>query len=381
MASNTEVDFGFNRRVRGAVGRLRDDWLLIVESTVAATVAWIIDTRVLQQPQPFFAPAAALLVLGQVRGQRIRRAVEVVFGVAGGVLVADVVVQALGRHATLTIFTVVVLTLGLAIAVGATGVFVVQASLSALYLVVVPPPTHTVVPVRFVDALVGGGIALVISQLAVVLDPLAGLDRELRRLFHELASIVEDLADALDRHDEEAAQAVLARARRADSSVTRLRAAVSAADEGLRLHVRRRQHHGGVQAVDAGVGQLDFVVRNVRVLARAGLILTRQPVTAPPELAGALRSLAAAMAEIDQAFTAELAGSSDAARRHVARAQQIALDAVRVAGRLLPDSPPLPLVMIVGQVRMTVIDLLRGAGVDPNETLVRVDEALGLPPL
>jgi hypothetical protein len=37
--------------------------------------------------------------------------------------------------------------------------------------------------------------------------------------------------------------------------------------------------------------------------------------------------------------------------------------------------------MIVGQVRMTVIDLLRGAGVDPNETLVRVDEALGLPPL
>ena len=61
--------------------------------------------------------------------------------------------------------------------------------------------------------------------------------------------------------------------------------------------------------------------------------------------------------------------------------EQVALGAVRVAGRLLPESPPLPVVMIVGQVRMTVIDLLRGAGVDAGETLVRVDEALGLPPL
>src|SRR4051812_28327879 len=128
MASNTEVEFGFNTRVRAAAGRLHDGWPLIVESTVAATLAWIIDTRLLHQPQPFFAPAAALIVLGQVRGQRIRRAVEVVFGVAGGVLVADLVVQALGRNATWTVFTVVVLTLSLATAVGASGVFMVQAS-------------------------------------------------------------------------------------------------------------------------------------------------------------------------------------------------------------------------------------------------------------
>jgi uncharacterized membrane protein YgaE (UPF0421/DUF939 family) len=381
MASNTEVEFGFNTRVRAAAGRLRDGWPLIVESTVAATLAWIIDTRLLHQPQPFFAPAAALIVLGQVRGQRIRRAVEVVFGVAGGVLIADLVVQALGRNATWTVFTVVVLTLSLATAVGASGVFMVQASVSALYLIVIPPPTHTLVPVRFVDALLGGGIALVISQLAVARDPLAALDRELRRLFHELASIVADFADALEGHDEQAAQAVLTRARNADSTVTRLRAAVSAADEGLRLHVRRRQRRGGVRAVDASLGELDFVVRNVRVLARAGVILTRQPVTAPPELADALRSLATAMTEVDEAFTAELAGSPDAAQRHVGRAQQVALHAVRVAGQLLPDSPPLPLIMIVGQVRMTVIDLLRGAGVDASETLIRVDEALGLPPL
>jgi hypothetical protein len=37
--------------------------------------------------------------------------------------------------------------------------------------------------------------------------------------------------------------------------------------------------------------------------------------------------------------------------------------------------------MIVGQLRSTAIDLLRGAGVDDSEILARVNEALGLPPV
>ncbi|MEK8105483.1 FUSC family protein [Micromonospora sp. M12] len=85
--------------LRTAGGRLRHGWRPVVEATLAATVAWLLATRLLGHPQPFFAPAAALIVLGQARGQRIRRAVEVVLGVAAGVLVADLVVQALGRAA------------------------------------------------------------------------------------------------------------------------------------------------------------------------------------------------------------------------------------------------------------------------------------------
>jgi uncharacterized membrane protein YgaE (UPF0421/DUF939 family) len=79
--------------LRISIGRLRQGWLVVVESTAAATVAWLVDTRFIGHPQPFFAPAAALIVLAQLRGQRTRRAVEVILGVAGGVLVADVVAQ------------------------------------------------------------------------------------------------------------------------------------------------------------------------------------------------------------------------------------------------------------------------------------------------
>jgi uncharacterized membrane protein YgaE (UPF0421/DUF939 family) len=364
-----------------SLARLRQGWLPVVESTVAATVAWLVATRLLDHPQPFFAPAAALIVLGQARGRRMWRAVEVILGVAGGVLVADLVVQALGARASWTVFIVILLTLTLAVAIGASTISMVQAAVSALYLVVVAPPAGSLVPFRFVDALVGGGVALVASQLIVARDPVAPLVRESRRTFGELASVIEDVAGALQRHDEAAALRALDRARRADAAVERLRTAVLAAREALRLPVRRRQHRRGLRTVDVAVNQVDYVVRSVRVLARAGVTLVRLPVAPPPELGVALRALAVAACAVDEVFAAELTGAVDVAYQHAERADAAALDAVRTVGRLLGGSPPLPLVVIAGQVRTTAIDLLRAVGVDDVEVLGRVDEALGLPPI
>lgn len=369
------------RRLRVAVARLRKGWLLVVESTAAATVAWLLDTWLIGHPQPFFAPAAALIVLGQVRGQRLRRAVEVIVGVAGGVLVADVVAQALGPHTTWTIFTVILLTLSLAVAIGASTVSLVQAAVSALYLVVVAPSTPTAVPLRFVDALIGGAVALVASQLAAARHPVAPLVRESRLVFDELASILEEVAAALDAHDQTAARQALDRARRADAAVARLQSAVLAAGEALWFHVGRRQHLGGVHAVDAATRQVDYAVRNVRVLARAGVTLARLPATPPPELGDALRSFAAAVRAVDGALAAELTGSDEAVQRCTEQAETAAFEALRAAGRLLPEGPPLPLVMIVGALRSTAIDLLRGVRADDVAILGGVDGALGLPPV
>ncbi|MFD0820868.1 aromatic acid exporter family protein, partial [Micromonospora zhanjiangensis] len=262
---------------RTAFGRLRDGWLPVVEATLAATVAWVIDTRLIGHPQPFFAPAAALIVLGQARGQRMRRAVEVVLGVAAGVLVADLVIQALGPRTTWTIFTVILLTIGLAVAIGASTVTVVQAAVSALYLVVIAPSAETWVPFRFVDALIGGGVAVVASQLVSARDPLAPLVAEARQTFGALAVLVDRITEALQDHDEPAARTALTEARGMDTAVDRLQDEVQAAGEALRLNVRRRRHIGRVRAVDASTRQVDYAVRNVRVLARAAVTLSRLP--------------------------------------------------------------------------------------------------------
>lgn len=368
--------------LRVAVGRLRHGWRPVVEATLAATVAWILATRLLGHPEPFFAPAAALIVLGQARGQRLRRAVEVVLGVAGGVLVADLVIQALGRGSTGTVFTVILLTVVLAAAVGATGVSLVQAAVSALYLVVVAPPTEGLVPFRFVDALIGGGIALAASQLVDARRPLAPLVAEVRSTFDEMAGLLTDIADALNRHDEPAARAALGHAREMDARVDRLREEVLAAGEALWLHLRRRRHIGRLRSVDTSIRQVDYAVRNVRVLARAGVTLTRQPTAVPADLGVALRSLAAAVRAAGEALAADLQGRDDVADRHAARADRAALVAVRTAGGLFTPGRSLPLVMIIGQVRATAIDLLRGVSADDDRTVLgRVDEAVGLPPL
>jgi hypothetical protein len=61
------------------------------------------------------------------------------------------------------------------------------------------------VPLRFVDALVGGVVALVASQLAAGRDPVAPLVRESGQVFDEFACVLEQVAAALDRQDQTAA--------------------------------------------------------------------------------------------------------------------------------------------------------------------------------
>ncbi|MET8908143.1 FUSC family protein [Micromonospora sp. NPDC004551] len=363
--------------VREAAGRLRRGWLPVVEATLAATVAWILATRLVGHPQPFFAPAAALIVLGQARGQRMRRAVEVVLGVAAGVLVADLVVQALGPRTTWTVLTVILLTVALAVAIGASSVTVVQAAVSALYLVVVSPPTESLVPFRFVDALIGGAVAVVASQLVDARRPLAPLVSEFRHTFEELAGVLGEIADALDRGDDAAALAALERARHADAGVERLRGAVRAAGEALRLNVRRRRHLGRLRSVEGSIRQIDYAVRNVRVLARAAVTLTRGPAPVPAELGGAVRTLAEAVRSAGDALAADLTGQDAVADAHAERVDVAALEAVRAAGRLFTPGETLPLAMIIGQVRATAIDLLRGVRGDDDATvLTRVDAAV-----
>jgi len=364
----------------GSLGRLREGWPFVAEATAAATAAWIIDTRFLGQPRPFFAPAAALIVLGQVRGQRLLRALEVVLGVAGGVLLADAVAGALGRNTTLTIFIVTALTLTLAVAVGGSAVFIVQSAVSAIYVAVVAPPTSGLIPHRFFDALVGGGVAVVVSQVVVARDPLARLVRQTAATFDELAGILEHIASAIDRRDTTMARQALDQARRADNSVADLRSAVSAAREALWFRLDRQRRLDRVQIVDTATSQLDLVQRGIRVLARTGVTVARLPTAPPPEVGAAIRSLATAVEAVKQALNRRVTGASDA-RPDADLAELAALEAVRTAGRLVPDVATLPVVSIVGQLRMSAIDLLRGAGRDDIEVLSRVDEALGLPPV
>jgi hypothetical protein len=72
--------------------RLRANGWSVVQSAVAASVAYLLAIFVLGHERPFFAAIAAVICLGVTLGQRARDAVEVVFGVAFGLMVADLLV-------------------------------------------------------------------------------------------------------------------------------------------------------------------------------------------------------------------------------------------------------------------------------------------------
>jgi hypothetical protein len=116
---------------RTAAGRLRRQWRFVLEASLAASIAFLISYRVLGHPQPFFAPASAVIVLGAARGERRGRAVEVLLGVAFGVLAADVVAAWLGPGTTVTVLVVIALTSTVAVLLGGSGILLVQALVSS----------------------------------------------------------------------------------------------------------------------------------------------------------------------------------------------------------------------------------------------------------
>jgi uncharacterized membrane protein YgaE (UPF0421/DUF939 family) len=377
--------------------RLRDGWLRITEATLAATLAWLVAAHLLGHEQPFFAPASALIVLGVTQGQRLQRAVEIVVGVAVGVLVADLITRALGAQTIWSLMTVTLLTLTAAIFLGGGPLLAVQATVSALYATVVAPPGSGLVPTRFVDALVGGALALLVNQLPLHRDPMATLLSEAGKVFDGLSAILVDTADALAAHDPRAARAALDRARGTDPAVSALETALEVGQDALRLDPLRRRRQGLLRRYEDVTREVDYAARNVRVLARAVVAATREPTRLPRALADALRQLALAVTALSADVTskgdtpraARRAATGNAERGHDAAGlaldrpspeavQKLAVDAVKRARSALTPESPLPVAMIVWQVRSTAVDLLRGTGLELAAVLDAIDEALGV---
>lgn len=357
--------------------RFKGQWLFVVQATIGATLAWVIATKVLSHPQPFFAPAASLIVLNQARGQRMRRAVDIWIAVAAGVLIADLVAGALGRRSTLTILVVVMVTLALSVVFKASPFAMAQATTSGLYVVVIVPTAHSWIPLRFVDALVGGGVALAISQLATFRDPLAPLKAEVRATCQSLPSVFEEMADAIEAVDESRAREAFDKAGDIGAAVESMQTAASAAGESLLLHHGRRAHLGAVRSVETLSKQIDHVAQSTTSLARTILFLTRRTSTPQTELAESVRALSEASSMTGSSLSARLAGNDEEADAYALQIVSQALASVEKAAQTVEETGSVAVTIVVGQVRMTAIDFMRIALDDDTTVLQKVDEAFG----
>jgi Fusaric acid resistance protein-like len=350
--------------------RLRVAWRSVLQAGVAAGVAWVIATEVFGHDQPFFAPVSAIITLGLTVSERGRRAVEIAIGVALGIAVGDLLVLGIGVGAA-QLSLVVMLATALALFLGSGQMLATQAAVSAALVATLQPPTEGVTFERFLDALTGGGIALVVNALVLPADPVRMIRGPLRELVGELAATLDDIAEAILERDRHLAENALLRARGIDELSVRFTEAVDVSRETTLYALPRRRLRGRVEGYVDVAAQMDLAVRNVRVLARAAIRGVRLDENVPPETADALRELSAAVRAAGDAL--DDPGATERVRRH-------ALNAAATATLVLESTGNLSISVIVGQVRSTATDLVAATGMDTEKAFeaVRraVDEAL-----
>lgn len=347
--------------------RLRGNGWAILQTAAAASLAYFLARVVLGHETPFFAPIAAVISIGITLGQRGRRVFELVFGVAVGLAVADLLVIFIGTGAA-QIAVVVLLAMGAAVFfVG--GVLVAnQAAISALLVVVLQPPDVGFSPDRFLDALVGGCVALAISSLFPI-NPERLAERAAGPVFRELVEVLEEISEALADGDRERAERALERARSLDDTgARRFAETISAGRETARLAPSRRRALKHLELYAAVGSRLDLAIINTRVLARGAANAVRAAGSMPEPLPGAVRELARAVSALESYL--EESGEPEEARR-------CALRAAGDATRLLQERHDLASSVLVGQIRAAAVDLLRSTGLDQSEALDLLESSAG----
>jgi hypothetical protein len=360
------------QRLRSGALRLRSSWLPILQTAVAACLAWFLAVLILGQERPTFAPIAAVIALGLAVGERGRRAVELTLGVAFGVALADLLVYVVGVGA-LQAGAVVVLAMGMAVFLGGGDVGVKEAAISALIIMITFRSSQAGFPIeRFLEALIGGGTALLINALLPV-NPERMVEDAAFPVFAESAAVLEEVADALEDGDVGRAQRAYVKAREIDARVSGLKEAVAAGRETARLAPPRRGSLGHMELYAGAADQIDLMVRDVRALARAALSVVQPEESAPERLLAAIRLLARAT----EALAAYLQTSGvppDETRR-------LALEAAKEASTLLEEHEDLARNLgvngLVDQIHSSAVDLIGGTGMDRSEALLALEEATG----
>ncbi len=349
---------------------LRFASLRIVQICLAAGAAWLIADKVIGHYQPFFAPISVVLVLGLAIEQRGRRAYEIALGVALGIAIADLIVNVTGTG-TWQLMLVIGLAVSAAVLAGGGVLLVNQAAISAVLVATLPAPDLVDSTHRFIDALVGGGVALTANAITPV-DPVRLVRRYLEPLLSRLSGTLVDIADALDHNSHEEIVAALERARGLDPAVREMKIAVEAGQETISLAPTRRRFRGRVDQLAAAAEPIDLMIRNTRVLARGCQRAIDLDENIPPVVSDSIRDLATAVARLDQHLGGAPARSAT---------RESALRAAAKATAALEETSNLSVSVIVGQIRSAATDLLLSLGMSSEDALKEVrsaQERLGL---
>lgn len=209
-----ERDRGWEPLVAYAQSRIRSGWVRArgavvpnTQSAIAATIAWLICRYVIGQPHPIFGAIACYLAMGFSRNRQPRRVLEIGLGATFGVAVGDIVVRLVG-FGWWQLLLIMLVTPLVARFIDRADLMTFQSTINAMVVasmaswVLADGQTATGMA-RWVDALVGAGVALVASIILptdITTRPRRYASTAILRLADALAAIGEGLSKGDGNH-------------------------------------------------------------------------------------------------------------------------------------------------------------------------------------
>lgn len=314
--------------------RLRGVWWPIIQTSVAAGLAWYITHDLLGHPQPFFAPIAAAVCLSASNLLRGQRAVQMLVGVVLGIGVA-IAVQSLAGTGAIAVGLVVLAALTLARIIGAGFLaqglmFYNQAAASAVLVIAVSNSSNG--PERLFDAVVGGGIALVLSILLFPTAPLPLLTNSMKAVAAALRDELRHVQRLATGSTPADARAALDPSEHISRALSGLAQSRSTARQIVRASPRLWRQRPQVNDADRRAAGLVLLASDVVSLGRVVAAVGHPGRDVPVELGDAIGELASALAVLADPGQH---GCADAAGK---AAQADRLTASVLAGTALPVS-------------------------------------------
>ena len=333
------------------IERWRQRAFMIVQCAVTAGLAWLIASLLLGHEVPYFAAAAAILVLGVAYGQRLRRGVDVAIGVTLGVALGDLWLVLFGAGVWQVVL-VCAIAMSLATLVGAGPLITTQAGANSIaVLVMAPSPIYGFE--RWLDAVIGSTLALLVATVAPS-GPLRKPGEVAAKVVAGMAETLEAAADALAANDEHAASAVLDRVQATEKALATFDVVAAEGLEVVRYSPFRRRQLGLAIALADLHEPLDHASRNLRVLVRRCVVAVWRGDQVPKAYQDLIRRLA----EASRLIAKELA------EHRLPTAARDQLREIAETSAHLPLTESMSAVVILAQTRSMVADMMQLTGIE-----------------
>jgi uncharacterized membrane protein YgaE (UPF0421/DUF939 family) len=336
------------------IARWRSRSFLIAQCAVTAGLAWLIASLLLGHEVPYFAAAAAILVLGLTYGQRIRRGVDVAIGVTLGVALGDLWFILFGAGVWQVVL-VCAIAMSLATLVGASPAITTQAGANSIaVLVMAPSPIYGAE--RWTDAVIGSTVALLVATVAPS-GPLRRPGEAAAKVVAGMADTLAAAADALAAKDENAASTVLDRVQATEKDLATFDVAAAEGLDVVRYSPFHRRQLGLATALSSFHQPLDSAVGNLRILVRRCAVAIWRGDEVPVAYQEVVRRLAEACRFIAHEFSEH-------------RLPTAARDRLREIAEATPHlqlTHSISAVVILAQTRSMVTDLLELTGLQYGE--------------